>query len=149
MSKDILVTIHGRKIGLSDKGSLVINGVNGQGIAVASIDGGAMIRKQGTPTAVDVTATLTIAQILTGIITSTTAAAVTGTLPTGALIDAAVKLDVDDAIEWKVINTGSNAFTIEAADGHTIVGAAAVGAGSSARFLTRRTAANTFVTYRV
>jgi len=49
-----------------------------------------------------------------------------------------------------VINTGgSNAFTVTAATGHTIVGAAAVAASSSGLFRTRKTAANTFVTYRI
>ena len=44
---------------------------------------------------------------------------------------------------------GANAFTVTAATGHTIVGAAAVANSTSGRFRTRKTAANTFVTYRI
>jgi hypothetical protein len=149
MSKNILTSIHGRRVGLSADGSLVLNGPNGAEVAVASINGGAMVRRQSTPGTLNATGTVTPALILTGIITSTTASAVTATLATGAALDAAVKIEVDDAIEWKVINTGSNNFTVQAATGHTIVGGAVVAGGASGRFLTRRTAANTFVTYRV
>jgi hypothetical protein len=49
---------------------------------------GVMYWQQGAPTAVNSTATLTIANILTGIITTTSATAVALTLPTGTLTDA-------------------------------------------------------------
>jgi len=51
--------------------------------------------------------------------------------------------------EWSVINTGSGTCTIGAGTGHTIVGSTTVAAGASGRFASRRTAANTFVTYRL
>lgn len=105
---------------------------------------------QVTPVAVNVTGTLTSANLLGGIITSTTAAAVTGTLPTGALLDAASDFAIDEAFDWVVINTGAtNAFTIAAGTGHTIVGSATVALSSSGNFRTRKTAASTFVTYRI
>lgn len=110
---------------------------------------------QPNPTAVNATATLTIAQLLTQIITSTTAAAVTGTLPTGTLTDAGIVVgaagaaSVNGAFSWSVIATGANTFTVAAGTGHTLVGSGVVASGASGRFLTRKTATNTFVTYRL
>jgi hypothetical protein len=105
---------------------------------------------QPTPIAVNTTATLTIAQLLNGIITSTTAAAVTGTLPTGTLTDAGSDFLVDEAFDWTVINTGAtNAFTVAAGTGHTVIGNMVVALSASGMFRTRKTAANTFVTYRI
>lgn len=106
---------------------------------------------QADPGALNATGTLTAALILGGIVTSSTAAAVTATLDTGAVMDAVIDLDVGDAFYWSAINTGgANAFTVTAAaSGHTIVGAGAVAASTSGRFLTRRTAADTYITYRL
>lgn len=111
-----------------------------------------------TPTAVNATATLTIAQLLTLIITSTTAAAVTATLPTGTLTDAgifgpagaAIAAPVNTSFDWSVVVTGAtNAFTVAAGVGHTLVGSGVVAASTSALFRTQKTATNTFVTYRL
>lgn len=105
---------------------------------------------QGAPGTLNATGTLTAALILGGIVTSSTAAAVTATLDTGTVMDQVIDMDVDDAFIWSAINTGgANAFTVTAAAGHTIVGAGAVAASTSGRFLTRKTAANTYVTYRI
>lgn len=105
---------------------------------------------QPAPAAVNVTATLTIANLQTGIITTTTAAAVDMTLPTGTDVEGGFAVNSNDlAFMWSVINTGSNTATILAATAHTIVGSAAVAGGSSGRFTTQRTAPNTYVTYRL
>lgn len=105
---------------------------------------------QSTPVAVNTTGSVSATAILGGIVTSTTAAAVAGTIPTGTVMDAAAEFAVNDSIDWSVINTGgANAFTVTAATGHTIVGAAAVANSTSGLFRTRKTAANTFVTYRI
>ena len=109
---------------------------------------------QPTPTAKSATATLTIAELLTGIVTTSGTAAITLTLPTGTLTDAGVTapaLPVNGCFDWAVINTGtsSGAVTVAAGTGHTLVGSATVAIGTSAGFRTRKTAANTFVTYRV
>lgn len=105
---------------------------------------------QGAPGALNATGTLTAALILGGIVTSTTAAAVAATLDTGAVMDAVINIDTDAGFLWSAINTGgSNAFTVTASSGHTIVGAGAVAANTSGRFLTRRTAADTWITYRL
>jgi hypothetical protein len=70
-------------------------------------------------------------------VTSSTAAAVTATLDTGTAMDLVLdSAGISDAFMWSAINTGgSNAFTVTAATGHTIVGAGAVAASSSGRFL--------------
>ncbi len=108
------------------------------------------IKAQPAPTAVNTTATTTAAAILGGIITSTTAAAVALTVPTGADMDTGTAFDVDFAVDWTVINTGgANAVTVTANTGHTLVGLATVAANTSGRFRTRKTAADTFVTYRL
>jgi hypothetical protein len=104
---------------------------------------------QPTPGTLNSTGTLTAALLLTGTVTSTTAAGVTATLDTGALMDAAAAFAVDDSFDWTVINTGGNTLTVTASTGHTIVGTATVVTVVSARFRTRKTAANTFVTYRL
>lgn len=107
-------------------------------------------RKQTAPSALNATGTLTAAMILDGIVTSSTAAAVTATLDTGAVMDDATAMEIDDAFDWHAINTGgANAFTVTASSGHTIVGAGAVAASTSGKFRTRKTAADTFVTYRI
>lgn len=105
---------------------------------------------QSAPVALNATGAVTAAAILGGIVTSTTAAAVAGTIPTGTVMDAASTFDIGDSVDWSVINTGAtNAFTVTAAAGHTIVGNAVVALSSTGAFRTVKTAANTFVTYRV
>lgn len=107
------------------------------------------LRGQGTPGVLNATGALTAAMIASGIVTSTTAAAVAGTVPTGAVLDAALELEIGESVDWSVIATGANAFTVTAADGHTLVGTAAVATTTSGLFRTRKTAAATFVTYRI
>ena len=102
---------------------------------------------QTSPVALDATGSVTAAALLGGIVTSSTAAAVAGTVPAGTVMDAAAQFDIGDSIDWSVINTGSNAFTVTAATAHTLVGNAVVAAGKAGLFRTRKTAAGTFVTY--
>jgi hypothetical protein len=105
--------------------------------------------EQGTPGVLNATGALTAAMMVSRIVTSTTAAAVAGTMPTGTVMDAALDFAIDDSFDWSVIATGANAFTVTAAAGHTIVGVAVVATVTSGLFRTRKTAANTFVTYRI
>ena len=105
-------------------------------------------RSRVVVTAVDVTGPVTSAAIMGGVVTSA-AAAVTGTLPTGAVLDAAVQLAIGEALEWSIIKVGANTFTLADAAGHTIVGTLTVATTTSGRFLTVKTAAATFVTHRV
>jgi hypothetical protein len=116
--------------------------------------GGSTAGSQPTPTAKTGDATLTVAELLTRIVTATSASAVALTLPTGTLTDAGFAgglAKVGESFEFCVINLGSSsgAVTMTAGTGHTYVGAAVVAIGTSARFRCRKTAANTFVTYRV
>lgn len=103
---------------------------------------------QGDPVAVDVTGAITSAAILGGLVTSA-AAAVTGTLPTGPVLDAAAEFAIGDSVDWSIIKIGANTFTVDPASGHTIVGLLTVATATAGRFRTRKTAANTFVTYRL
>jgi hypothetical protein len=103
-----------------------------------------------SPGALNATGTLTAELCLSGIVTSTTAAAVAATLDTGAIFDAKSTFNVGDTFVWSAINTGAtNAFTVTASTGHTLVGSGVVALSSSGLFATTKTAANTFVTYRI
>jgi len=105
---------------------------------------------QGTPGVLNATGALTAAMMTAMIITSTTAAAVAGTVPTGTVMDAASNLQVGDSFEFIVINTGAtNTFTVTAAAAHTLVGNAVVALSASGHFKTVKTAAATYVTYRI
>jgi hypothetical protein len=105
-------------------------------------------RAQPAPGVLDATATLTVAMVTAGIVTSA-AAAVTATLDTGTVFDAALDMVVDESFDWAVIKVGANAFTVTASAGHTLEGSGVVAATSSGLFRTRKTAANTFVTSRL
>lgn len=91
------------------------------------------------------------ASLLGGIVTATPTAGRNVQLPTGTALDAASEFAIGDSIDWSLITLAAFALTITVNTGHTIVGAAATGAttGSAARFRTRKTADNTFVTYRL
>ena len=111
---------------------------------------------QPTPTAITAagSTTLTVAQLLTRIITVTQTAAVTLVLPTGTLTDAGIlsgQLLVDQAFDWNIINLGSSAGAVTMSGGtnNTYVGGTGVPITTSATFRTRKTAANTYITYRV
>ena len=115
---------------------------------------GNVYNQQPNPTALTATATLTIAQMLTNIITVTSSVAVTLTLPTGTLTDAGIlsgALPTNGSFDWTIINLGSStgAVTMAAGTSHTYVGSATVAIATSARFRTRKTAANTYVSYRL
>lgn len=125
-----------------------------QGKFTNVISTGDVFNAQPTPTALTATATLTIAQILTNILTVTSAVAVALTFPTGTLTDAGVlagALPNDESFDWSIINLGTSlgAITMTAGVGHTYVGSLTVAIGTSAFFRTRKTAANTYITYRL
>jgi hypothetical protein len=119
------------------------------GVSPVITDGGEY-QTQGAPGVLNATGTLTAAMILSGIVTSTSAAGVVATLDTGAIVDAASEFAIGDSFDWSVINTGPSTFTVTAAaSGHTIVGVGAVLTLISAVWRTRKTAADTFVSYRL
>jgi hypothetical protein len=125
---------------------LVTNGTEGFRITSDQV----RVYTQPAPAEVNATATLTVANLKAGIITSTSAAATDMTLPTGTNSQGGFTAPYDNmAFEWSVINTGPSLVTVLANTAHTLEGSGAVAAGTSARFASRRTAANTFVTYRL
>lgn len=117
---------------------------------------------QGTPTAKTVTATLTVAELLSKIITVNqgAGAACVLTTPTGTLIDAALpsSFGINDTFDVSIINistVSAESMTVTAGTDVTIVGSNAVQSNdavtskSSGVFRFRKTAANTFVAYRI
>ena len=108
-----------------------------QGAPTDIADGGSMIA--------------TNASLLGGIVTATPTASRNVQLPTGANMDLGSEFAIGDSIDWSLITLAAFALTITVNTGHTIVGAAATAAtsGSAARFRTRKTAADTFITYRL
>jgi hypothetical protein len=105
---------------------------------------------QVAPTAKTAAATLTPAELATQIITYT-GAAVNLTVPLGTDIENAFSsMKVNSSFDFTIINIGgTNAATVTANTGCTIVGVAAVSANTSATWRVRKTAENTFVFYRI
>ena len=126
---------------LYDVGTDPVIGDNGnwqpQGAPVDIADGGSMA--------------LTSAAMLGGIVTATPTTGRNVQLPLGSALDAAGTFAVGDSFDWTLITLAAFALTITVNTGMTIVGAAATAgtSGAAARFRTRKTAANTFVTYRI
>lgn len=124
--------------------------------------GADMAQTQMAPVTETVSATSLSTDLFTGIVQYTVASGGgTGTanytLPTGTLLDTAAGLGIGQAFRWSIINTSTgtgNTVTLVASTGHTIVGdvltqiAGQTTGCSTSRWLTRKTAANTFVTYR-
>jgi hypothetical protein len=119
---------------------------------------------QGAPTAETGAATISAADIASGIVTLTqsTGGTVALTLDTGTAMDAGFPLvPVDGYVDWTLINLSAAAAdtgTVTAASGHTVVGTMVCQSahsttglihGNALRLRSRRTAANTWVTYRL
>jgi hypothetical protein len=110
-----------------------------------------VLTQSTSPVNLNTSSTLSVSSLLGGIRTGTPTANINYTLPTGTNMDAGFQdLQTNQTIEWSVINlaAATHVITVVANTGHTVVGNMAVAANSSARFMTRKTAANTFVTYR-
>ena len=108
-----------------------------QGAPANIADGGSMIA--------------TAANVLTGIVTSTLTQARNLQLPTGTNLDLATEWAIGDSFDFSVITLAAYALTLTVNTNVTIVGSAATAAtsGASARFRCRKTAADTFVVYRI
>ena len=105
---------------------------------------------QTAPTAKTAAATLTPAELTTEIITYNGAAAAL-TVPLGTDLDAAfTSMKVNSSFDFFIINIGgTNAATVTANTGCTIVGTAAVAANTSAIWRARKTSDATYVFYRI
>lgn len=133
-------------------GDVLVTGSGSVGVVASGnlslLTSESIVTRQEAPGVLNATGTLTAAMILERIVTSTTAAAVAATLDTGTAMEAVfAALGTDGSIDWSAIATGANAFTVTASAGHTIVGSGTVNSGASGAYRTRRTAANTYVTY--
>jgi hypothetical protein len=103
---------------------------------------------QGAPTSKAAAATLTGAELVTGIL-NTTGTTYTITLPTGTNIEGALSwVGNNVSLDWWVINTASGTITV-GANGNTTLGTLTIATGVSAHFRIRRTATNTFTVYRL
>lgn len=106
--------------------------------------------QQGAPATLNATGTLTAAQIQTGIITSTAAAAVAATLPLAAAMDTLFGFVANDAFDFSVVDTGgAAAITMTTNTGWTLVGSMVVAQSTSGRFRARKTAAGAWTLYRL
>ena len=108
-----------------------------QGAPADIADGGSMIA--------------TAANVLTGIVTSTLTQARNLQLPTGANLDLATEWAIGDSFDCTFMTLGAFAMTITVNTGVTIVGnpTSAATAGSVMRVRLRKTAADTFIAYRL
>jgi hypothetical protein len=105
---------------------------------------------QSAPTAKTAAATLTAAELATGIITYA-GAAVALTVPLGTDLDAAFSsMKVNSSFDFSIINTDdADAATVTANTGCTLVGVAAVAAATSCTWRARKTGDATYVFYRI
>jgi hypothetical protein len=113
--------------------SVTISPTTGAVTVDASFGTAVAYTNQNHPTtaAINATATATAAQVITGYITSTSAAATTITLPTGTLLGAALGATQGTVMDLYVDNTaGANTVTIAVAVNGILSSAAADTAGS-------------------
>ena len=109
---------------------------------------------QAAPASLTSTATLTIAQLVTGIVLGNPgSSAAAYTLPTVALTEALlVNAKVDSSFDFSVINvdgSGSGVITLAVGTGWTIVGLATVAAtaGTTQRYRARKTGVGAWTLY--
>ena len=105
---------------------------------------------QTTPVAKTAAATLTAAELANGIITYT-GAAVNLTVPLGDDLDTAfTSMKTNSSFDFNIINIGgTNAATVTANTGCTLVGVAAVAANSACTWRVSKTGTATYVFYRI
>ena len=103
------------------------------------------------PTSISVATTLTAAQLQTTIINTTGATGYTVTLPLASAIDTAfVGVPTTNiGFDFYVVNTASGTITMAVNTGITAIGTLTILTGISAYFRLRRTAANTYILYRI
>lgn len=149
----------GNAITFTQAMTLTASGNLGIGTASAitklDVDGTSFFRNtqyinQPTPTAIAVNTTLSVAQILTQIIT-TSSGAITLTMPTGTTLDSGLPASFpnDGAFDFTIIDTDAGTTTLNGNTGVTIVGSGSVGANSSGTFRFRKTGTATYVVYRL
>lgn len=124
-------------------------------IGGTAIVSGVTYRYQPTPTTLTapVNRALTTTELLSGIILHYGIGSSNNmTLPTGAAVEAAVAANLPNntGFEWSIINFSTNAIGLgNAESGNAYVGYASISTNTVARFLTRKTTTNTYITYRI
>jgi hypothetical protein len=111
---------------------------------------GAVMPYAPAPEVLTTNGTLTNANLQAQII-NTTGSMTSVAMPTGATLDTLVTswAAVNVSYDFYVINTASGTVTFSASTGVTTLGSLAVATGTSAHFRIRRTAASTYVLYRL
>lgn len=110
---------------------------------------GAVMPYAPAPASISTTATLTNANIQ-GQIINTTGTSYTVTMPLGTTLETlATWAATNVSYDFYVINTASGTITMAVNTGVTSLGGLTIATGVSAHFRIRRTAANTFVLYRL
>jgi hypothetical protein len=133
-------------------GDVTISGGAHDGTGVDGVvhENGVVLRSQGAPGVLNATGTLTAAEMLAKIVTSTTAAAVAATLDVAANLDTALPSSVaGDSFDFSIINTGGNTLTVGTASGWTLVGTMTVVTVVSGLFRARKTGAGAWTLYRL
>lgn len=137
-------------------GSLQLQTANTAAVTVDSsqntyVQNGVLWVKAPAPTSKSAVATLTAAEVA-AVIINTTGTSYTLTLPTGTALDTYFSgvPTTNVAFDFYVVNTASGTITVAVgASGMTSVGTLTVTTGVSANFRLRRTAANTYILYRL
>jgi hypothetical protein len=139
-------------------GSFVINTANASVVAEkARVDNAGNLQMQAgglmpyapAPASISTTATLTNANIQAQLI-NTTGTSYTVTMPLGSTLDTLADWSTTNiAYDFVIINTASGTITMAVNTGVTNIGTLTVLTGISARFRIRRTAASTYVLYRI
>jgi hypothetical protein len=110
---------------------------------------GAVVVYAPAPASFAALATLTAANLQTQLIV-TTGTSFTLTMPSGSDLDTLINWSgVDLGFDFSLINTASSTITMAANTGVTTVGRLTVLTAVSARFRIRRTAASTYILYRI
>jgi hypothetical protein len=126
------------------------NGAGGYQLGDGNV-GEAQLSVQGAPTLLSADVTLTAAQISNGLFTVDSAADITATLPTVALLEADVNsAKVNTSLDFAVVNIDSAyQVTFAVGTGWTIVGSAIVLEATSGQFRARKTSDTTWTLYRI
>ena len=104
---------------------------------------------QGAPATATAAATLTVAQLLSGIVVCSSTPG-TQTLPTVALLEATLtNSKVDAGFEVSFINTAGTTLTVATGTGWTISGTATAATVTSALFRARKTGDGAWTLYRI
>lgn len=123
---------------------------NGQTVQTTT---GAIARSyqaQLAPIAFTADATLTANQIKSGLITVTSSNPVSLTLPSSTNMNAQLSnMPVNRCFVWNLINLGSQSVLMVSNTDHDYVGNNTIPVSTSAGFMTVKSTADTFVTYRI